>query len=115
MLKIKILLPLLIVLSAVVWWLMPHYSDEDKAYYIATFCTLTHDGRGNTSQDMQHIIEGSNSDYALQKIHFKPGLADHLQSIWQDLSPEQQQQARQESLSCRRLMSDKLLPGQPVQ
>lgn len=115
MLKIKFLLPLLIVVSAVVWWLMPHYSDEDKGYYIAMFCTLTHDGRGNTSQDMQQIIEGSNSDYALQKVHFQHGLADHLQTVWQDLSSEQQQQAREESVSCRRLMSEKLLPGQPVQ
>ena len=115
MLKIKFLLPLLIVMSAVVWWLMPHYSDEDKGYYIAMFCTLTHDGRANTSQDMQQIIEGSNSDYALQKIHFQRGLADHLQTVWQDLSPQQQQQARQDGLSCRRVMSEKLLPGQPVQ
>lgn len=115
MLKIKFLLPLLIVMSAVVWWLMPHYSDEDKGYYIAMFCTLTHDGRGNTSHDMQQIIEGSNSDYALQKIHFQRGLADHLHRVWQDLSPQQQQQARQDGLSCRRVMSEKLLPGQPVQ
>jgi hypothetical protein len=115
MLKLKFIVPLLIIISAAVWWLMPHYSDEDKGYYIAMFCTLTHDGRGNTAQDMQQIIEGSNSDYALQKIHFQQGLADHLQAVWQDLSPEQQQQARQENLSCRRLMSEKLLPGQPVQ
>lgn len=115
MLKLKFLVPLLIVISAAVWLLMPHYSDEDKGYYIAMFCTLTHDGRGNAPQDMQQIIEGSNSDYALQKVHFQQGLAEHLQTVWQDLSPQQQQQARQESLSCRRLMSEKLLPGQPVQ
>ena len=115
MLKIKFLLPLIIVISAIVWWLMPHYSDEDKGYYIAMFCTLTHDGRDNSPQAMQQIIEGSNSDYALQKIHFESGLAAHLQTVWQDLSPEQQQKARQESLSCRQAMSEKLLPGKAVQ
>ena len=114
MLKLKFLLPALIALCALVWWLMPHYSDEDKGYYIAMFCTLTHDGRDNSPQAMQGIIEGSNSDYALQKIHFQRGLAERLQTVWQDLSPQQQQQARQESLSCRRLMSEKLLSGQTV-
>jgi len=101
MLKIKFLLPLLLVISALVWWLMPHYSDEDKAYYIATFCTLTHDGRDNSAQAMQQIIEGGNSDYALQKIHFQSGLAEHLQTVWQDLSPQQQQQARQDAAETR--------------
>jgi|GEM_PF-176508 len=115
MFKLKFLLPVLIVISAAVWWLMPHYSDEDKGYYIAMFCTLTHDGRDNSPLAMQQIIEGSNSDYALQKIHFQSGLAEHLQSVWQDLSAEQQQQARQESLSCRKVMSEKLLPGKAVQ
>jgi hypothetical protein len=115
MLKLKFLLPVLIVISAAVWWLMPHYSDEDKGYYIAMFCTLTHDGRDNSPKAMQQIIEGSNSDYALQKIHFQSGLADHLQTVWQDLSPEQQQKARQDALSCRQVMSEKLLPGKTVQ
>lgn len=115
MLKLKFLLPLLIVIGALVWWFTPHYSDEDKAYYIAMFCTLTHDGRGNTPQDMQQIIEGSNSDYALQKIHFQRGLGEHLQTVWQDLSPAQQQQAQQDRNSCLRLMSEKLLPGQESQ
>ena len=114
MLKIKFLLPLLLVISALVWWLMPHYSDEDKAYYIATFCTLTHDGRDNSPQAMQQIIEGGNSDYALQKIRFQPGLATHLQQVWQDLALPQQQQARQEALRCRQIMSAVMLPGKPV-
>ena len=89
MLKLKFLLPVIIAISALVWWLMPHYSDEDKDYYIAMFCTLTQDGRDNSAQAMQQIIEGSNSDYALQKIHFQSGLAEHLQTVWQDLSAGQ--------------------------
>ncbi|ERK11703.1 MAG: hypothetical protein QM578_06945 [Pantoea sp.] len=115
MLKLKFILPLLIIISALVWWFTPHYSDEDKAYYIAMFCTLTHDGRSNSVQDMQQIIEGSNSDYALQKIHFQRGLGEHLQMVWQGLSPELQQQAHQDRTQCRRLMSEKLLPGQELQ
>lgn len=114
MTNMKILLPLVLVACALVWWLMPHYSDEDKAYYIATFCTLTHDGRDNRPQAMQQIIEGGNSDYALQKIHFKSGLAERVHTVWQALSPQQQQQARQETISCRKIISDTLLPGQPV-
>ncbi len=114
MLKLKFLLPALIAISALVWWLMPHYSDEDKGYYIAMFCTLTHDGHDHSPQAMQQIVEGSNTDYALQKIHFQRGLAEHLQTVWHDLSAEQQQQARQESLACRRLMSQKLLPDQAI-
>ncbi|WP_427003778.1 hypothetical protein [Pantoea eucrina] len=113
MLKMKFLLPVLILLSAAVWWLMPHYDDEDKAYYIAVFCTLTHDGRDNSPQAMQQIIEGGNSDYALQKIRFQPGLATHLQQVWQDLALPQQQ-ARQEALRCRQIMSAVMLPGKPV-
>lgn len=115
MFRIKFLLPLLLIVSALTWWLMPHYSDEDKAYYIATFCTLTHDGRDNSPQAMQQIVEGGNSDYALQKIHFKSRLADHVHTVWQELSPQQQQQTRQDALACRQMLSAILLPGESVQ
>jgi len=115
MLKMKFLLPLLILLSAIVWWLVPHYSDEDKGYYIAVFCTLTKDGRDNSPNAMQQIIEGSNSDYALQKIRFKSDLAEHLQKVWRNLTPAQQQQAHQTALQCRQIMSAVMLPGKPVE
>ncbi len=115
MLKMKFLLPLLILLSAIVWWLVPHYSDEDKGYYIAVFCTLTKDGRDNSPNAMQQIIEGSNSDYALQKIRFKSDLAEHLQKVWRNLTPAQQQQAHQTALQCRQIMSTVMLPGKPVE
>jgi hypothetical protein len=30
------------VLALAGWWLIPHFSSEDKAYYVAVFCGIDH-------------------------------------------------------------------------
>lgn len=104
MLKVKILLPLLLILAAAGWWLIPHDSEEDKAYYVAVFCAIDHRDEQQFAQQMQNVIEGGNSDYALQKISYKPSLGRRVIGHWHDLTPAEQQQAAQDNLLCQQLL-----------
>jgi len=104
MTKVKFLLPLLLILAGVGWWFFPHFSDEDQAYYTAVFCAIDHHDEKQFSQQMQNIIEGSNSDYALQKIAYKPALGRRVMSEWQHLTPAEKQQAAQDNVACQQLL-----------
>lgn len=102
--KLRWLVPLLAVLALAGWWLIPHFSSEDKAYYVAIFCGIDHHDNSRLLPQMQQIIEGSNSDYALQKITFKPALAGQVIDHWQQLSAAEQRQAATDNLACQQLL-----------
>jgi hypothetical protein len=53
---------------------------------------------------MQNVIEGGNSDYALQKITYKPGLGRSVIARWQQLTPDEQQRAVQDNLACQQML-----------
>ena len=53
---------------------------------------------------MQNVIEGGNSDYALQKMAYKPGLGRSVIARWQQLTPDEQQRAAQDNLLCQQLL-----------
>ncbi|MDL4915980.1 MAG: hypothetical protein QRY16_20100 [Enterobacterales bacterium endosymbiont of Blomia tropicalis] len=104
--KFKIIIPVLIVLALIIWWLTPHYSAEDKAYYVSVFCAIHHDDEQKFLTDMSTVIEGSNSDYALQKIHFEPALGKQVIKAWQKLSPQEQASAAHDNTACQHLLND---------
>lgn len=108
MFKLKIIIPALIVICAAVWWLMPHFSNEDKAYYVALYCQNTQGTDQQVLERMQQLVEGNNQDYALQKRHYSPQLAEHVQQAWHSLNGQQQQQAQQTD-ACRRILAEKLM------
>jgi len=103
--KLKWMIPLLAVLALAAWQLIPHFSSEDKAYYVAVFCGIDHHDEQQFIPQMQQIIEGSNSDYALQKITFKPALARQVIHDWQQLPPDAQQQATGNPLACQQRLT----------
>lgn len=103
--RLKYLLPLLLLAAAVWYWLTPHYSKEDEAYYVSVFCAIHHDDSRRFVADMRTVIEGGNSDYALQKIHFQPRLGQQVVDAWQRLSAAQQAQVRADASQCRSLLS----------
>lgn len=104
--SLKIILPFLIIFAAAAWyWLTPHYSKEDEAYYVSVFCAIHHDDSRRFAADMRTVIEGGNSDYALQKIHFQPRLGDRVVGAWQGLSAEQKAQVGADATRCRTLLS----------
>ncbi|MGD9427082.1 hypothetical protein ACLHDD_18700 [Pantoea sp. NSTU24] len=105
MAKLKIILPLLLILVLAAWSFFPHDSEEDKAYYVAVFCAVDHHDNQTADQQMRNVIEGGNSDYALQKIHYKSSLGRRIISRWQDLTPDEQQRAMQDNSACRQLMN----------
>lgn len=105
MAKVKIILLLLLILALAAWWFIPHDSEEDKAYYVAVFCAIDHQESQTADQQMRNVIEGGNSDYALQKIHYKSSLGRRVISHWQALTPEEQQRASRDNAACQQLLS----------
>lgn len=104
MAKVKYILPLLLMLALAAWWFIPHDSEEDRAYYAAVFCAIDHDSGQPPDQQMKNVIEGGNSDYALQKIAYKPGLGRSVIARWQQLTPDEQQRAVQDNLACQQML-----------
>ncbi|WHQ73545.1 hypothetical protein [Pantoea sp. Lij88] len=104
MAKVKYILPLLLLLILAGWWLIPNDSDEDKAYYVAVFCAIDQNSAQPLDQQMQNVIEGGNSDYALQKIAYKAGLGRSVISRWQQLTLDEQQRAAQDDHACQQLL-----------
>ena len=105
MAKVKYILPLLLILALAGWWFIPHDSNEDKAYYVAVFCAIDQHSAQPLDQQMQNVIEGGNSDYALQKITYKPGLGHRVIGHWQQLTADEQQRAAQDNLVCQQLLT----------
>lgn len=100
----RIVLPALLGGALLAWWLIPHYSAEDKAWYAAVFCTISHDDSQQFVEDMQRVIEDGNADYALHKIKYIPDLGNKVAGVWQTLTPEEQQAANLDAETCRRRM-----------
>lgn len=104
MAKVKFILPLLLILALATWWFIPHDSEEDKAYYVAVFCAIDHHGQQPFDQQMRNVIEGGNSDYALQKIAYKPRLGRSVIGRWEQLTNDEQQRAAQDDHACQQLL-----------
>lgn len=103
-LKPAFLIPAALVVGLLGWWLTPHYDAEDENYYISVLCAVPQQNEQQLQKDMKNVIEGSNSDYALQKIHFVPGLAARVIDNWKRLTQEQQQQAALSNQTCSQLL-----------
>lgn len=104
-LKRKLVIPAAIAVVCIGWWLTPHYDAEDEAYYVSVLCAVPQQNAQQLQQDMKNVIEGSNSDYALQKIHFVSGLATRVINNWKRLTPAQQHLAAGSSHECTQLLS----------
>ncbi|EPE7488992.1 hypothetical protein ACSMAF_001013 [Cronobacter universalis] len=81
----RIILPVIACAAMAYWWLTPHFSDEDKAYYASVFCTIQTEKPDNWAARMENVIEGSNNDYALQRQHYSAALGREVISTWQGL------------------------------
>jgi len=104
MANVNYILPPLLILALAAWWFIPLDSEEDKAYYVAVFCAIDHDSKQPLDRQMQNVIEGGNSDYALQKNTYKPGLGRSVIGRWQQLTTDEQQRAAQDNLACQQLL-----------
>jgi len=96
---------LLIALAALLaWWRVPHYSDEDKAWYASVLCTVKSSSPTAGLTEMEQMIEGGNSDYALKKTHFSPSLGKKMLHAWEQLSDTEKQQAIDAPDRCSELL-----------
>ena len=105
--KLLFIIPLLALTALLVWWFTPHYTEEDEAYYRAVFCIIDHDDSRQFLHDMQNIVEGGNSDYALHKTHYLPALGQRMLDTWHQLSPQEQQALRQDQQRCGEILRAK--------
>lgn len=105
--KLRFIIPLLALVGAIAYWLTPHYSEEEESYYRAVFCTIDHDDPQNFARDMENIVEGGNSDYALRKNHYISALGERMIDTWTSLSAQQQAELKENQQKCRDIMSDK--------
>ena len=94
--KLPFIIPLLALIALLVWWFTPHYTAEEEAYYRAVFCMIDHEDSRQFLDDMQNIVEGGNSDYALHKTHYLPALGQRMLDTWHTSS------ARRNSRRCVR-------------
>ena len=67
-------------------------------------CAIDHDSKQPLDQQMRNVIEGGNSDYALQKIAYKPRLGRSVIARWEQLKADEQQRAAQDNLLCQQLL-----------
>ena len=105
--KLSLIIPLLALIALLVWWFTPHYTEEDEAYYRAVFCIIDHDDSRQFLHDMQNIVEGGNSDYALHKTHYLPALGQRMLDTWRQLSPQEQRALRQDKQRCGEILREK--------
>lgn len=96
--RTAILLAAAIVLLS--WWLIPHYSDEDKAYYASVLCTVKSSSPTAGLTEMEQMVEGGNSDYALKKTRFSPSLGKAVLHAWEQLNDAEKQKAMEAPESC---------------
>lgn len=105
--KLRFIVPLLALAALVVWWFTPRYSEEDEAYYRSVFCLIDHHDSRAFLHDMESVVEGGNSDYALHKIRYIPALGEKMRQTWQQLSPDEQRASREDRQRCYQLMGEK--------
>lgn len=105
--KLAFIAPLLALIALLIWWFTPRYAEEDVAYYRSVFCVIDHQDSRAFLRDMENMIEGGNSDYALHKTHYVPALGQRMLDTWQQLTPEEQKSISQDQQRCRQLMSEK--------
>ncbi len=98
--KPRTVILLIAVVALLAWWRVPHYSDEDKAYYASVLCTVKSSSPAAGLTEMEQMIEGGNSDYALKKREFSPSLGKAVLGAWEQLSGEERQRALETPEGC---------------
>ena len=102
--KPRTVILLVVVVALLAWWLVPHYSDEDKAYYASVLCTVKSSSPEAGLAEMEQMIEGGNSDYALKKTHFSSSLGKDMLHAWEQLSATEKQRAMDAPERCSNLL-----------
>lgn len=98
--KPRTVILLVAVVALLAWWLVPRYSDEDKAYYASVLCTVKSSSPTAGLTEIEQMIEGGNSDYALKKTHFSSSLGKDMLHAWEQLSAAEKQHAIDEPKAC---------------
>jgi len=98
--KPRTVILLVAVAALLAWWRVPHYSDEDKAYYASVLCTVKNSSPTAGLSEMAQMIEGGNSDYALKKTQFSASLGEKMVHAWEQLSADEKARAIDEPKEC---------------
>ena len=92
------------VLGVITWRYVNYVDPEDQNYYAAILCGVVGDQRGNYPEKMRNIIEGSNNDYALQRIRFNRTAADQAIKAWEKLPESDRSNLAQDTNACQQAL-----------
>lgn len=98
--KPRTIILLIALVALLTWWLVPHYSDEEKAYYVSVLCTVKSSSPTAGLTEMEQMVEGGNSDYALKKTYFSSSLGKEMLHAWEQLSEAEKQKAMESPKGC---------------
>jgi len=98
--KPRTVILLIVLVMLLAWWLTPHHSEEDKAYYASVLCTVKSSSPTAGLTEMEQMVEGGNSDYALKKTHFSSSLGKEMLHAWEQLSEAEKQKAMESPEGC---------------
>ncbi|WP_312211298.1 hypothetical protein [Pseudescherichia sp.] len=98
--KPRTVILLIVLVMLLAWWLTPHHSEEDKAYYASVLCTVKSSSPTGGLTEMEQMVEGGNSDYALKKTYFSSSLGKDMLHAWERLSDAEKQRAMTAPESC---------------
>lgn len=105
--KLYFALPIVAMAGAVVFWLQPHYSTEEESYYRSVFCTIDHNDQEMFLRDMEKLVEGGNSEYALRQYHYIPELGEKMFNTWKKLSIQEKNALREDPQKCLAILSER--------
>ncbi|EPC4333586.1 hypothetical protein ACRZTK_004175 [Enterobacter asburiae] len=105
--KLYFALPIVAMAGGAVFWFQPHYSAEEESYYRSVFCTIDHNDQEMFLPDMEKLVEGGNSGYALHQYHYIPELGEKMFKTWKELSIQEKNALREDPQQCLAIMSER--------
>lgn len=96
---------LLGVLGAITWRYVTYVDPEDQAYYTGVLCSVVAQQSDNYTERMRNIVEGSNNDYALQRIKFNQTAADKVIKSWEKLPTADKNKLAQDTNACQHALT----------
>lgn len=105
MYKKWIVLLLLGVTGVMTWRYLTHVDPDDQDYYSAILCGVVGKQNDNYAASMRNIIEGSNNEYALQRIRFNHIAADRAINAWETVPDAEKSTLAQDTNACQHALT----------
>ncbi|MGD8106986.1 hypothetical protein ACQE32_10075 [Pantoea sp. FN0302] len=105
MYKKWIALLLLGVAGVMTWRYLTYVDPDDQDYYSGILCGVVGKQNDNYAASMRNIIEGSNNEYALQRIRFNHIAADRAINAWETVPDAEKIKLAQDTNACQHALA----------